>query len=316
MSKLPGSALGMIAMALAATVYLAYGVFDFSFGEKTIRLTVELPSSGGLMQTSPVTLNGLQIGRVRTLAKSEHGITAELAVQARHRIPVDSTVTVANLSAVGEQYLDFAPKTAAGPYLSDGSRVSGDRVVQPLTIARSLGGIQGVLSQIRADDINAILAGADVAVADVGPSIEKLVRSGSMFATTLRQNRELIQRVLGFLSSAAAESSGDQLELSRAAAERLGRTLGAELPVLLDEVIGVVESSGGTEVIPFIPLAQRIIRYLTVLIGKGGPALEVLRPILFDPLEGIDLDVNKTMDALLAAFPDGKGFRVLVDIPR
>lgn len=309
------SALAMIVMAVGASTYLTYGVFGFRPGAKTYGLSVLLPSSGGLMETSPVTLNGLQVGKVIGLSKSEGGVLARLQVRAEYQIGMDAAVTVANLSAVGEQYINFAPKSTRGPYFSDGGVVPSAQVVQPLTIARALGGIQGVMAQINPDAINSILTGADVAIQDVGPSIEKLVKSGSMFATTLRQNRELIQRLLGFLASAATESSGDKLVLLRASAERLGRNLLPELPVLLDQLIDITEESGGRQVVPFISLGQRLMQYLTALIGKGGPALEVIRPYLLDPLEHSYVDLGTTMDGLLAAFPEGRGFRVLVDIP-
>ncbi|NNH70971.1 MCE family protein [Nocardia uniformis] len=310
------SGMAMVLMAVGASLYLTYSVFDYKPGTKTIEMSVLLPHSGGLMDTSPVTLNGLQIGTVSWLRKSEHGVTAKLAVQASYRIPVDSTVSVANLSAVGEQYINFAPRTTAGPYFSDGSMIPSDQVLPPLTITRALGGVQGVLAQINPDKINMILQGADVAIEGVGPSIEKLVRSGAMFSTTLRQNRELIQRMVSFLASAASESSGEQLELLRASGERLARTMAPELPALLDQLISITETSGGREIIPFIPLAQRLMKYLTVLVGKGGPALEILRPYLLDPLDALDVDPGRGMDALLAAFPDGGGFRLLVDLPR
>lgn len=313
--KILASALAMVFMALAASAYLTYGVFGFRPGEQSYALRVLLPNSGGLMRTSPVTLNGLQVGRVQQLAEAEGGVLARLSVESKYQIPADAIVTVANLSAVGEQYINFAPESAHGPYFSNDSLVPAGQVVQPLTIARALGGVQGVMAQLDPDAINTILHGADVAIQGVGPSIQKLVDSGSMFATTLRQNRDLIQRLLGFLAGAATQSTGDKLTLLRSTADRLARTLLPELPVLLDQLISITQESGGREVIPFIPLGQRLVRYLTTLIGKGGPALEVLRPYLFDPAERIDLDLGKTMDGLLAAFPAGKGFRLLVDIP-
>ncbi|WP_067813163.1 MlaD family protein [Nocardia inohanensis] len=313
--KIMVSGLAMVLMAVSATLYLTYGVFGFKPGARVYGISVVLPNSGGLMQTSPVTLNGLQVGKVQALLKAENGVLARLTVESEHRIPMDAQVTVANLSAVGEQYINFAPKSTAGPYFSDGAMVPAAQVTQPLTIGRALGGIQGVMAQINPDHINTILHGADTAIAGVGPSIEKLVNSGSMFSTTLRQNRELIQRLLGFVAGAAQESQGEKLTLLRSSAERLATTMAPELPALLDTFIGITVDSGGTQVIPFIPLLKRLMGYLQVLMQKGGPALEIIRPYLLDPLEHSDVDLGKTMDGLLAAFPEGKGFRLLVDIP-
>ncbi|MEU0545321.1 MlaD family protein [Nocardia sp. NPDC005978] len=314
--KVAASALAMVIMAVSASLYLTYGVFGFRPGARTVEVSAVLPNSGGLMETSPVTLNGLQVGKVVALSKSEGGVLARMRVDAEYPLARDSVVTVANLSAVGEQYINFTPKSAGGPYFSDGETVPAAQVVQPLTIARALGGVQGVMAQIDAEAINTILSGADTAIAGSGPGIEKLVESGSMFAITLRQNRELVQRLLGFLAGASTEASGDKRMLLQQSVERLGRTLLPELPVLLDQLIDITEESGGQRVIPFIPLGRRLMQYLTALVGKGGPALEVLRPYLLDPVENSYVDLGKTMDGLLAAFPDGRGFRLLVDIPR
>ena len=146
--KIAVSAAAMVALALAGASYLVVGVFKYDPGESTVHLVVELPSSGGLMETSPVTMNGLQIGKVTALDESMSGVVADLAVESSYPIPMDSVVTVANLSAIGEQYLNFAPKTAQGPYFADGARISGSQVVPPLTITRALNGLDDLMGQV------------------------------------------------------------------------------------------------------------------------------------------------------------------------
>jgi phospholipid/cholesterol/gamma-HCH transport system substrate-binding protein len=315
-TKLIVSSVAMIAMALAGFAYLVIGVFKYDPGAKTAHLIVELPSSGGLMETSPVTMNGLQIGRVTALEESASGVVAHLAVDASYRISMGAIVTVANLSAVGEQYLNFAPKTTEGPYIEDGATISGSQVVPPLTITRALNGLNDVLGQIRPDDVNNILHGADVATDGVRPNIQKLVRAGSMFATTLRQNRELVSRLLQFVAG-ASETSVDSQEAAAAAIERLGRTLIPELPAMLDDVITIVDSSGGQKLAPFTPIVSKLIGYIEALLGPDTePILDILQPALFDPIRDLPVDSNKVMDVLLQAFPNGHGMRVLVDIPK
>lgn len=315
-AKIVVSAAAMIVMALAGTSYLVVGVFKYDPRATKVHLVVELPSSGGLMETSPVTLNGLQIGRLTALEESSTGVVADLSVDGAYRIPMDAIVTVANLSAVGEQYLNFAPKSTEGPYFEDGARIAGSQVVPPLTITRALNGLDDLVGQIRPADVNAILHGADVAVDGVRPNIERLVKAGSMFATTLRQNRELVSRLLQFVAGAST-ASGESQQAATAAIERLARTLIPELPAFLDDVIAIVDASGGVQIATFTPLVTKLVGYLEALLGPDTePILDILQPVLFDPLRNLPIDSNKVMDVLLQAFPNGHGMRVLVDIPK
>ena len=48
-------------------------------------------------------------------------------------MPADSAISVENLSAAGEQYIDFKPKLIAPPYFSDGTVIPADRVAQLVT---------------------------------------------------------------------------------------------------------------------------------------------------------------------------------------
>lgn len=306
------SAVTMVAMAVSATAYLVLGVFGYSPSASMTKVVVQLPNSGGLMETSPVTLNGLQVGTVTRLAETPDGVNAYLAVKSQYRIPADSVVTVANLSAVGEEYLNFAPKTSAAPYLADGEVVAGSRVVAPLLITQALGALQDLANQLHPNDINKILSSGQQAVDGVQPNIRKLVDAGNIFSTTLRQNRDLIQRMIEFVGSLQV-NTGAKLEVAREAADRLATTLTPELPGLLDEVISVVSSSGGKQIMPFMPVVQRFFDYVRMLVADvGGPVLDVIEPMLAQVRWG---DANKVMDSLLATFPNGNGLRVLVDIP-
>ena len=77
-----------------------------------------LPTSGGLYEGSEVTYRGVKVGKVSAMAATPDGVTLDLALEEGTRLPLDSPMYVHNLSAVGEQYLDFEPPDDQGPYLS------------------------------------------------------------------------------------------------------------------------------------------------------------------------------------------------------
>ena len=74
-----------------------------------ITVHATLPTSGGLFEGSEVTYRGVKIGKVSQMHATAKGVTLDLALEEGTELPKDSPMYVHNLSAVGEQYLDFEP---------------------------------------------------------------------------------------------------------------------------------------------------------------------------------------------------------------
>ncbi len=85
-----------------------------------------LPTSGGLFEGSEVTYRGVKIGKVSAMHATRDGVTLDLALEDGTELPADSPMYVHNLSAVGEQYLDFEPPDDEGPYAEDGDTLAGN----------------------------------------------------------------------------------------------------------------------------------------------------------------------------------------------
>lgn len=85
-------------------------------------VTVQLPQTGGLYTHSNVTYRGVSVGRVGPIELTDDGVEAELRIENdAPPIPDSLTAVVANLSAVGEQYVDLRPTREDGPFLGNGS---------------------------------------------------------------------------------------------------------------------------------------------------------------------------------------------------
>lgn len=96
-------------------------------------VTVELDAAGGLYPGANVTYRGSRIGTVSTIdLRPGGGVMARVSLDGDARIPVDTEAVVTNLSPIGEQHLDFRPRSHGGPFLADGSVVAaGDTAVPP-----------------------------------------------------------------------------------------------------------------------------------------------------------------------------------------
>jgi len=112
----------VLALALCVT-YIFGSVLQTPLFVSRPTITVDMPRTGGLFQGSLVTYRGVRAGKVTAVQLGKRGIEATLQLDGDVSIPKDSAVRVRSLSPVGEQYLDFQPRTSQGPFLQDGGRV-------------------------------------------------------------------------------------------------------------------------------------------------------------------------------------------------
>ena len=75
---------------------------------------------------------GVKIGEVAAMEPSREGVRLVLALEDGTQLPVDSPMYVHNLSAVGEQYLDFEPPDDQGPYVEAGDTLKGSEASMPV----------------------------------------------------------------------------------------------------------------------------------------------------------------------------------------
>ena len=147
------SLLGLALTAVIAFGYIAIDGLRFNPLHRTIAVRIMLPESAGLLANQDVTVRGIPIGRVEAVNLTDHGVEAVASIDASARIPADAPVRVSGLSAVGEQYLDFRPDDAGGPYLSNGSVISGKQATIPVTLPHIIDHSRGALAQLDADKL-------------------------------------------------------------------------------------------------------------------------------------------------------------------
>ena len=123
-----GTKIKLIAFALLAVAVLAFTAVRYANLGRFLGLsgyytvTMELPNAGGLFPNADVTYRGVSVGRVGTMSLTATGIVVDLNISnSAPKIPSSGLqATVADLSAVGEEYVNLRPQTSQGPYLTCG----------------------------------------------------------------------------------------------------------------------------------------------------------------------------------------------------
>ncbi|UNZ16447.1 MlaD family protein [Streptomyces sp. 891-h] len=174
-------------LALAAVVLGVIGVRYADVGRYigirdyyTVR--VELARTGGLYEHADVTYRGVSVGRVGALDLTDGGVSAELKIKnSAPRIPTDLKAHVANLSAVGEQYIDLRPDTAHGPFLREGSVIRQSRTNLPAPPTTVLAGVDKLVADLPRDSLRTVIDELGDTFQGRGDDLEVLLESGSAF---------------------------------------------------------------------------------------------------------------------------------------
>ncbi|OZD72522.1 hypothetical protein CH272_14905 [Rhodococcus sp. 05-340-1] len=306
------SLVALTAMTVASIGYLVVGVLDLNPTRTIDHVVVHMESSGGLMDTSQVTSRGIQVGRVEAIAVVPGGLDVTLALDAAHRIPADSEVVVANLSAAGEQFLDLRPRSTGGPYLTDGDVLGSDHVLPSVTVSEALSLGDSLASQLDTNALRGLTDTASAAVEGRGSDIDRLVEAFRFLAATLRDKSGEIRRLYDNAQQGGRNAYGYGPVMSDAA-PYVGAT-GSGVANLLE---GFNEYSYvGADVWddPLGKIGPKIDQYLTPLSPDLALIATLLKPYT-EPIKPMRIDAGSIVDVMQTVFPPGGPARLSVEIP-
>jgi phospholipid/cholesterol/gamma-HCH transport system substrate-binding protein len=176
----------LVAFAILSAVGITYitasylGFVDQLLGRGfTVHAT--LPTSGGLYEGSEVTYRGVKIGEVARMDATEEGVRLDLALEEGTELPVDSPMFVHNLSAVGEQYLDFEPPDDKGPYAEDGQTLEGSAESLPVDEADLLIELDSFVNSVDQQSLQTLVSELGDMFEDTGRPLQTLLDSGGEF---------------------------------------------------------------------------------------------------------------------------------------
>ncbi|WP_413752277.1 MCE family protein [Streptomyces sp. R-74717] len=214
---------------------------------------VQLVRTGGLFTHSNVTYRGVSVGRVGPIELTDDGVEAELRIdKSAPPIPDDLKAVVANLSAVGEQYVDLRPTRTDGPYLENGSVIDLADTTVPAPVTNVLTSVNDLAGSVDLESLRTVVDEFGTAFGGRGDDLQVLLDTGSEFVqaaddalptnTKLMADGEIVLRtqaeqgeaLKGFASGAkelAAQLKGSDTDL---------RKLIAAAPDATEQISGVL----------------------------------------------------------------------------
>jgi len=141
---------------------------------------MDVPDVNGLVVDSNVLLRGAPVGKVTGTRTSLQASTIDFYVNGQYRIPADTEVRLENLSALGESYIEFVPRTDGGRALKNGQSISTESVVSPPSVSELTTSVVRVLNQLEPGAIRRIINESDAALPDPKAVLPNLSRASTL----------------------------------------------------------------------------------------------------------------------------------------
>jgi phospholipid/cholesterol/gamma-HCH transport system substrate-binding protein len=244
----------LIVFALITVLGITYAGFAYvgigqRFINKPYTVTALAPSSGGIFSNAEVTMRGVQVGKVSGLTLVPHGVKIKLSISHKYRnkIPKDTSAVVADLSAVGEQYVDLEPAVDVGPYLQDGDVIQQTAI--PLDDATLLLDLDKLVSSVDRQKLATVITGLNQAFAGTGPDLARLIVHGDALTRAVQAALPQTVRLIndGKTVLDTQQASANDLKSFAANLARLSDTLRADNPAFRNIIDRGVVSANETQ---------------------------------------------------------------------
>ena len=170
--------IGLLLVVVVGVYYIVFDVLHYNVISQPFTVTVVVPSAGGLYSGADVTYRGVQIGTVSALDLSAKQVDVQLSIDPGTHVPDNGSVFVKQLSALGEQYIDFQPVKSSGPDLRGGTVVPASRVVLPTPIGTALVDLGAMLRSLNPKSTQEFENFLTTAFVGTGPDLRTIIVTG------------------------------------------------------------------------------------------------------------------------------------------
>jgi phospholipid/cholesterol/gamma-HCH transport system substrate-binding protein len=303
----------LVVLSLVGMVYLGVAVLGVRPTQKFTHFQVMIPSSGGLLDDSPVLINGRMAGRVHAITVVPGGLKVEGEYDAKYPVSKKSVVVIANLSIAGEQYINFMqPPNNEAPFFQDGAVIDDPRQIHvSATVGDALSKASYISGQLDPEVLNDVANTADEIFKGLDPEFEELREWINQAVRLNYEHGDEIGRIFANL-----QETLDLLKPLTAQLPAIGEKFHALVGPAKAE-LDAFKVFGQTMTPEKWQAAERLVtvldRHLGSIIVDGHPLLMALRPIsayfrttYFDPAS--------TMNALLKMLPQDGVPRVVLNM--
>lgn len=273
--------------ALVGTSYLGATYVGINPFSSDYRVTVQMTDAGGTFTNGQVTYRGVPVGRIESLRPTANGTEAVLRIDAdAPDMPAQVQASVANRSAIGEQYIDLRGSWDDGrSTLSAGDTITGASMPPPVEdVLRSGRDFAGSLPE---DSLNVVIDEAYELSRGLGDGLGQLLDTSQDFVQTADENFLVTQQLI--------RNSDTVLSTQIGAGDSI-RSFSGDLSLIAD----TLESSDG-DLRRLIDVSPAAAREVQALFSQVGRPLGTLLANLITPAQVFGVNSDGVEDALIKA---------------
>lgn len=252
-------------IAVLGILYAIFSVIGVDIVHPPFTVSVQLPDAGGIFPHANVNWRGQQIGSVSNVTLRPGGVTVDLAIDSKYHVPRNTRAVIAELSAIGEQYVDLRPGGNGPPYLQNGDVIPESQTTIPLPVATLMVDLEQVVHSISGPDLNTVVSELATAFGGTGQSLHQVIDSAGQVVDALKaaepQTVDLITSAQTVLGSAVAASS--EFQTFSTSLEQLTAQLQAS-----NSDLQALISNGNTTLPQLDSFIQQTSPALSVLLGN------------------------------------------------
>jgi phospholipid/cholesterol/gamma-HCH transport system substrate-binding protein len=238
--------INLVWFGLVSIVFIAWAVrtiVPLDVIERPYSIKAEFASSLGMQPGNEVAYLGVKYGAVSDVDRIPGGVLVTMKIDRDKHIPEGSTAHLFRKSAIGEQYVDFAPpddyRGPGGPSMGDGARIPMSRTTVPLEFSELLRSASRLVSQVDPEAVRTLTHELAVGLDGRTDSLRALTEAGDRLGATLAEKTDALDRLaenntrLTRVVTQHRGSLGDALSDLRQVADSLRNARG-DLAALLD----------------------------------------------------------------------------------
>lgn len=239
--------INLVWFALVSVLFISWAIRNIvplDVIDRPYRITGEFASSLGMQAGNEVAYLGVHYGSVSSVERIPGGVKLTMKIDRDKHIPAHSTAHVFRKSAIGEQYIDFAPpsgyKGPGGPWIAAGANIPMSRTTVPLEFSELLRSASRLVSQVDPDAVHTLVHELAIGLNGRTDSLRALTDAGDQLSETLAAKTDALDRLADNntrLTHTVTEhrgSLGESLTDLRQVAESLKNSRG-DLAKLLDD---------------------------------------------------------------------------------
>ena len=191
--------INLVAFVAAATALVAYGFVDLLGNPlaATTSVYTVLPTASGLSPNFTVTLEGVQVGSVKTVSLVPQGAKVAMVLEPGKKVPDDVTASIVIANALGQQEVQLVPtRSGPAPALRDGAVIPASPNSTPADVGTVVALATKFLQAIPPNDLNTVLHQLGLALQGNGGNLRTIASASELFSQEFLQYQQQFESLL------------------------------------------------------------------------------------------------------------------------